>query len=243
VVIILEFKRISSQKISEKVEEQIIKLIKEGSYKEGDKLPSVRELCDSLDVGRSAVRDALTTLKGRGLVETRQGEGTFVTGFNPKRYFQHMLMPHQKELESLFQVREILETSIVKLAAVNRKEQDLIVMRKALNHMSECQYDDSGYHDCQFHMAIAKASGNNILQQLLESISSTMAKSMADFHCLIASKPELIHDIHHQHELIMDMIVCEDVSGANEAMLLHLSYVKKHMRKGFSIRSEFIETI
>ncbi|WP_347550067.1 FadR/GntR family transcriptional regulator [Pseudalkalibacillus hwajinpoensis] len=219
-----------------------MRLIKEGSYKEGDKLPSVRELCESLEVGRSAVRDALTTLKGRGLVEIRHGEGTFVTGFNPKRYFQHMLMPHQKELESLFQVREILETSIVKLAAVNRTEQDLVAMRTALDEMSACHYDENGFHDCQFHLAIAHASGNNILHHLLESISQTMGKSMADFHRLIASKPDLIHDIHHQHELIMEMIVCEDASGAHEAMLLHLSYVKKHMRKGFSIRSEFIET-
>ncbi|MGA9290012.1 MAG: FadR/GntR family transcriptional regulator, partial [Anaerobacillus sp.] len=221
---------------------QIVRLIKEGCYREGDKLPSVRELCGSLDVGRSAVRDALTTLKGRGLVEIRHGEGTFVTGFNPKRYFQHMLMPHQKELESLFQVREILETSIVKLAAVNRTERDLVTMRKALDQMSYCHYDESGFHDCQFHLAIAKASGNSILQELLESISSTMTKSMADFHSLIASKPELIHDIYQQHEAMMEMIVCEDASGAHEAMLIHFSYVKKHMRKGFSIRSEFIET-
>ncbi|MGB8000882.1 MAG: FadR/GntR family transcriptional regulator [Anaerobacillus sp.] len=241
-VITLEFKRISTQKISEKVEEQIVRLIKEDGYREGDKLPSVRELCESLDVGRSAVRDALTTLKGRGLVEIRHGEGTFVTGFNPKRYFQHMLMPHQKELESLFQVREILEASIVKLAAVNRTEKDLVTMRKALDQMSYCHYDESGFHDCQFHLAIAKASGNSILQELLESISSTMTKSMADFHSLIASKPELIQDIHQQHEAMMEMIVCEDACGAHEAMLLHLSYVKKHMRKGFSIRSEFIET-
>ncbi|KMM38329.1 FadR/GntR family transcriptional regulator [Guptibacillus hwajinpoensis] len=238
----MEFKRISSQKISEKVEEQIVRLIKEGSYKQGDKLPSVRELCESLDVGRSAVRDALTTLKGRGLVEIRQGEGAFVTGFNPKRYFKHMLMPNQKEIESLFQVREILEASIVKLAAVNRSENDLMAMRKALNHMSVCKYDESGQHDCQFHMAVANATGNPILHQLLESISSSMEKSMADFHRLIASEPELIHDIHHQHESIMEMIICEDASGAYEAMMLHLSYVKKQMRKGFSIRSEYIQT-
>ncbi|MEL3973203.1 GntR family transcriptional regulator [Rossellomorea oryzaecorticis] len=65
--------KISTKKVSDFVEEQIEGMIQSGMFKAGEKLPSVRELCEMYEVGRSAVRDAMTTLKGKGILQVKQG--------------------------------------------------------------------------------------------------------------------------------------------------------------------------
>lgn len=238
----MQFKRIMSQGLSQKVEKQIVGFIRERNYQKGDKLPPVRELCHILGATRSTIHDALNTLNDRGLVETIPEEGTRLTGFHPKRYYQHMLMPQQNELESLFQARKMLETTVIKLAAINRTEQDLLEMRTILNSLNGCkQVEARSFYDYQFHFAIARASRNPTMIHLVESISSQLDRAMNDFHYLIAIKDESLHEIHDQHESIIEMLVCEDAVGACEAVTLHLNQVKKQMRSGFSLRSEFIE--
>lgn len=73
-VVRMDVKKISTRKISEIAAEQIEDMIAKGSFKPGDKLPSVRELCELFGVGRSAVRDALTSLQGKGIVQVKQGK-------------------------------------------------------------------------------------------------------------------------------------------------------------------------
>lgn len=239
----MKLRRISSEELYQKVEKQLLGLLKERKYNKGDKIPSVLELSQFFGVSRSTILAALKTLSGRGVIDLLAEEGAIVTGYTPKRYFQYMPMPQHENLESLFQTLVMLETTLVKLAAVNRTEQDLLTMSHTLELLERSErYRDKSIQDYQFHLAVAKASGNPILLELFQSLSAKISKSMDHYHCLIATDLECIQDTNQQHELIMEMILCEDPSGASEAMMLHLTYARKLMRKGFSIRSEFIET-
>ena len=73
------FKPIKTKRVCEQVVEQIQDLMQKGELRPGDKLLSERELSDRLGVSRAAVREALSALDFLGVLESRQGEGTFIT--------------------------------------------------------------------------------------------------------------------------------------------------------------------
>ncbi|WP_246055308.1 FadR/GntR family transcriptional regulator [Pseudalkalibacillus caeni] len=225
--------------MSERVGEQIENLIITGHFQSGEKLPSVRELCELFDVGRSAVRDAITTMKGKGLVDVRHGEGTYVQSYDPAQLFRsNMLLPDMKDIEALFQVRAILETEMVKMAAENRTEKDLREMEKTIRRMRTACHEENETLDYHFHKTIAKAAGNHILYQLMEFISSTTQKAMVDFHGYIAEDEAILSNIINQHEQIFENIKLGDGEGSSKVMHIHLEEVKRLMQKSILNETE-----
>lgn len=215
--------KISTKKVSESVGEQIEKMLESGSLKAGEKLPSVRELCELFGVGRSAVRDAITTLSGKGAVYVKQGEGTFICEFDSTKLFnKHMLLPSSEDIRELFQVRKILEAGIAEMAALNRTEKDLQHFEEILAKQS-----NNGWElDYQFHLAIAKATGNDILIQLVQFISTTTKKSMIDFHRYIQKNEDTVKCIVEQHHQIYESIKKGEHKRANQMMISHLNTVE-----------------
>ncbi|MEH7442872.1 FadR/GntR family transcriptional regulator [Bacillus sp. JJ1122] len=219
----MKIERISTKKVSESVTEQIEKLIEVGTFLPGEKLPSVRELCDMFGVGRSAVRDAITTLKGKGAVTVKQGEGTYICKFDSGKLFNnHILLPSSKDISQLFQVRKLLEPGIAEIAAKNRSEKDLKLMEGLLYGKE----DNSWEADYNFHLAIAKAAGNEILVQLLEFISASMKKTMIGFHQCIEEDRIVFEEITRQHSQIFRMIQNKECAQAKQMMEEHLEYVE-----------------
>ncbi|WP_198162670.1 FadR/GntR family transcriptional regulator [Halobacillus mangrovi] len=227
----MEVEKISPKKVSELVEEQMETFIHSGKFQPGEKLPSVRELCDLFDVGRSAVRDAMTSLKGKGLVEIRHGEGMYICQFDPTKLLNHyLLLPDGKDTNALFQVREMLEAGMVKLAAQCRSVEGLEAMKLAIEEM-KTKEEDQGIADYNFHRAIASASGNHILFQLMEFISAITKKSMIDFHRTISSDARLLAEIIGQHERIYEKVAAKEVEQSCDEMMAHLEYVRNLMRE------------
>jgi GntR family transcriptional regulator, transcriptional repressor for pyruvate dehydrogenase complex len=216
-------RKISTKKVSDSVVEQIEEMIESGTFQAGEKLPSVRELCDLFDVGRSAVRDAITTLKGKGTVYVKQGEGTFICEFDSTKLFtNHLLLPSSRDVSKLFQVRKILEAGIAEMAALNRSEGDLQLMEESISTQSVNGWE-ADYH---FHMAIAKATGNQILIQLMQFISTTTKKVMIDFHKYIQNNESAVKMIVEQHDQIYESIKLGKPKKANETMIGHLNFVE-----------------
>src|SRR5699024_10743756 len=77
---------IKTKKIYEEITDHIINRVKQGELVSGDRLESVEKLAEAFDVSRSAVREALSGLRAMGLVEMRQGEGTFITSFDASSF-------------------------------------------------------------------------------------------------------------------------------------------------------------
>jgi GntR family transcriptional regulator, transcriptional repressor for pyruvate dehydrogenase complex len=216
-------RKISTKKVSDSVVEQIEEMIESGTFQAGEKLPSVRELCDLFDVGRSAVRDAITTLKGKGTVYVKQGEGTFICEFDSTKLFtNHLLLPSSRDVSKLFQVRKILEAGIAEMAALNRSEGDLQLMEESISTQSVNGWE-ADYH---FHMAIAKATGNQILIQLMQFISTTTKKVMIDFHKYIQNNESAVKMVVEQHDQIYESIKLGKPKKANETMIGHLNFVE-----------------
>lgn len=234
----LEVEKITNRKVSDIIARNIEEWIRSGKVQPREKLPSVRELCDMFSVGRSAVRDALTTLKGKGLVEIRHGEGTFVCHFDASQLLPDALLVTKRDIHDLYQVRKILETGIVEMAAKHRTTEQLLKMEKALADLDKAQTVEAWQADYHFHKAIAEASGNEILIDLMETLSTTMKKGIMDCHRIILSDPALTEDIRAQHEAVFEAVKTKDAKIAREAMYAHLTYVEKLLDDNLQSRNE-----
>lgn len=224
--------KISSRNVSEQVAEQIEQWIKKGEIKPKERLPSVRELCEQLNVGRSAVRDAMTTLKGKGLVDVRQGEGAFVSRFDPTALFQGILLTDEKDIRQLFNVRKILETGIAEEAARHRTSGNLDNMKQTVDQLKRSETTgDAGEADYLFHHVIAEATQNDMLVQLMETIASTTKKAMIDFHRIVFSDKKLVETVFQQHFAVFEAIRDSSPQKARGHMLDHLTFTEQLLQR------------
>lgn len=221
----LNVEKITTRKVSEIVAEKIEGWIQSGKVKPGDKLPSVRELCDSFDVGRSAVRDAITTLKGKGLLTVKQGEGAYVIHQDSSSLLDKLLFA--KDISELFSVRKILEAGIVELAALNRHPKHLAKLKKTLQDLEQANTIEGWRADFDFHLFIAEASQNEILIQLMKTISTTTQKAIIDCHRIILSDAQLSQKVYQQHLAIYRAIHNKNQEQARLSMIEHLVYVEE----------------
>jgi GntR family transcriptional repressor for pyruvate dehydrogenase complex len=227
----MQVTNLSSKKVSERVVEQIEQWVVSGSVGPGDKLPSVRELCDMFQVGRSAVRDAITTLKGQGIVEVRQGEGAFICQVQTSKIFEGLLFLNGTDIDNLYSVRKILEISTAEMAALHRKEADLDNMDKALYRLEKGNKVDSWEADYAFHIAIAEATQNKVIVQLMQTIATIMKKALIGCHQIISSDPAVSETIFQQHLVIYEAIKEGKPQKARESMLVHLTHVEELLQK------------
>lgn len=161
--------------LSDEIVGQIIDLISRDVLKPGDRLPPERSLCKQFGVGRTSLREALRTLSVMGILEPRVGEGTFVSD-NTGRYLEKSLswglLLDPKEVTDLVETRLMLESRNVFLAAGRATEADLRELDRTI-HGIEASLNRPGEFlefDVQFHLAIARATQNSILRNLLVMI-------------------------------------------------------------------------
>ncbi|WP_070120463.1 FadR/GntR family transcriptional regulator [Bacillus marinisedimentorum] len=229
----MQYKQIRPKKIYEQVAEALIEMIRNEALKPGDRLDSVQQLAENFNVGRSAVREALSALRAMGLVEMRQGEGTYLKAFDPealKLPIHTALLMKKKDIENLLEVRKVLEAGTVEAAAVRRSEDDLIRIKTALEEMKIATGNEElgEKADFDFHMAIARASGNNLLVSLLNNVSEMMISLMRETRRLsLYSEKSTWERLYDQHSLLYDAIKSQHPEAARAAIFEHLGHVEK----------------
>ncbi|PID24732.1 FadR/GntR family transcriptional regulator [Sporosarcina sp. P7] len=204
----MNYKQIKPKKIYEEVADALLEMIRSGELKPGDKLDSVQQLAESFSVGRSAIREALTSLRALGLIEMRQGEGTYVNEFSSEDLafpLQSAILMNQQDVDHLLGVRKILEVGAVTNAALNRSDEDLAKMEKALRSMKEHAGDIllGEKADLDFHFAIAEATGNTLLVTLMNHVASLIGESMRETRriCLY-TETATVDRLYEEHEAI-----------------------------------------
>ncbi len=168
---------IQPSRLYAQIVEQIKAQILNGQLRAGDQLPTERALSVQFGVSRTAVREAITVLGQRGLVEVRPGRGTFVINraSQAMRDSLELLMKIGQEGDdriNLVEVREILEPEIAGLAAKRAEEAEIAEMQAAITAMDATldNIDEFIAADNRFHRALAKAAHNPIILSLLDSI-------------------------------------------------------------------------
>jgi DNA-binding FadR family transcriptional regulator len=193
-----------------------------GQREPGTILPSEVELAEQFDVSRSAIRESMRILAAKGLVESRQKAGTRVRDRSEWHLLDPLLLawmfegvPPRKFVQSLFQLRLIVEPAAAELAATSRNAQQLSRMGHALEEMAQhgLVSEQGQRADQQFHAIILEATGNEMLVSLSASISA--AVRWTTFFKYRSTRR--FSDPMPQHRLLFEAIANADPAAARQA--------------------------
>ena len=207
----------------EQVEKRLREFIDAQNLKPGDRLMSERELAERLSVSRTSVRQALTALRVRGLVEIRHGDGIYVlrsvADVIPSLALE--LLHSEVDHPMIWEVREGLETQAARLAARRRTSEDLQGMRESLDAMaaSIAAGGEGVVGDQHFHRAVVEAAKNALLSQLMAQISDTVDRTSEASLSLPGRPPVSLR----AHELILAAIEAGDEDLAARRMHEHIA--------------------
>lgn len=201
-------------KLFEQVSVKIRNDIKAGKFKTGEKIPPEPSLMELYGVGRSTIREAVKSLTLSGILTVKQGFGTLVNAVPTEPIEQRL---RRSDFEEINQVRSVLEQEIVLLASRNRTESDLEVIATALETRKQAIERESRLDcanaDIEFHLAIARASGNRVLADLYESFTVIIR----DFFAKRAPSG-ITHFAmsHHLHQTLFKAIQEQNADAARE---------------------------
>jgi GntR family transcriptional repressor for pyruvate dehydrogenase complex len=210
--------------------ESIVSEIKDrvisGELKEGDSLGSQDDLARSMGVSRASLREALNRLNLMGLVETRQGSGTFIRRTMPVDYMSSLsslLIMDQVSAAELLDARLHIESAVAALAAKNATELDIKKIKFVLNGMeNDFRANKLGSfiaRDVQFHMLIAESSKNRVLVKVVEIIRDILRQFIKKFFDAL---PMSVSDAVAYHRKIYEAIERHDPVAARKHMEDHI---------------------
>ena len=195
----MEEKKVKRYPLSRQVADQLEKMIVDGVYAVGDKIPTEPELMEMFSVSRNTLREAIQSLTSSGILNVKQGDGTYVRSDN--RFHAHMSMEYEQvSLADIRETRNALEVSIANIAAQRRTQGDLEHMEAALaqrQRLKEVEKENTRA-DMQFHMAIAQATHNKILNDLYRSISSYLESHIAERLSVTSLDSSEIDELHEK---------------------------------------------
>jgi GntR family transcriptional repressor for pyruvate dehydrogenase complex len=173
-----------SQTLSQKIERKIEEAIRQKKLIPGTKLPSEKELCESFAVSRTALREALRRLSARGLIEIRKGSGMVVSEIKIEDAINSLNLYYDLKFDTnliaqIIEVRRLFEPEIARLAARNRNQDDLKILRDNISELEKCDPDNTQLEvDMinRFHMNLSKATGNPIVIISMEPIYSLLPR-------------------------------------------------------------------
>lgn len=212
--------------------------IRKSSLQPGKKLPTEAEIMARFGVSRTVVREALSKLQASGLVETRHGIGTFVlpaqTGGNFKITAEDFATV--ADVISVLELRISLETEAAGLAAARRTAVNLRAMESALKAFQDSINIDSDAvpPDFQFHMEVARATGNRHFADLMTYLGTMIIPRTRVNTMQNAPEGRLnyLQRVHGEHESIYHAIRNQDAEAARAAMRTHLSNSRERLRRG-----------
>lgn len=232
------FRKIRSERLSEKVADQLRTAIGEGRFKVGEKLPSQPDLAELMGVSRPSIREAVKLLELQGMIETVQGGGTVVRNIAAQEIgtpIETLLVNDKEKVIELMDVRALLEVWSAKRAASNRTEDEL---KQILSLTEEMQKDfDAGsirYElDAKFHKEIAGATHNTILTHIVGSVFDLIRESIR-FHReeVFVSRRDQKKILEH-HMKIYEAIRDRDSERSEGSMYEHLQFVIREYRRRF----------
>jgi GntR family transcriptional repressor for pyruvate dehydrogenase complex len=217
---------IRRSRIYERIVEQIQRLIHDGDLAPGDQLPPERVLAETFQVSRASVREALRALELRGLIEGRQGGGTFVRVLSSDDLIPPMAsaLLAGAEMDQLMEVREMLEPHIAELAALRATPETLAEMEALLERQAarvgrgEIPIEE----DTAFHNALAISTGNGVLLRLLSLMADLLEESRARWF----QSPDRPAQSLAGHRRVLDAVRRHDRAGAYAAMADHVRRVR-----------------
>ena len=215
--------------IIEQVEQQIRELIESGSCLPGEKLPTEKELCQRLNVGRGTVREAFRLLQAKGYVELKPGRGAFVALPSDEMGAIEWLVLNEQQLHDAIEIRRALEPMAARRMAERRDETAIEALERLHAEFLSAVKSDNNKRiaelDERFHTAITLGSGNQLLISILQQVN----QEIKTFRSKTFSVPQNVRNAVDPHNRILRTIQAGDADGAEAAMRAHLDKVQEDL--------------
>ena len=173
-------KSVKRYPLSKQVADKLEQMIADGEYEVGKKIPTETELMEIFEVSRNTLREAIRALTSAGVLEVKQGDGTYVRSNN--RFNANMNMKYEQvSVEDIQETRNSLELTIVNLASKRRTDEDMELITQTFLKRQGLRetVKENTKADIEFHIAIAQACHNKILIDLYQSIASYLEGHIA----------------------------------------------------------------
>lgn len=215
------------QNLYQQIIEEIQCRIRKGELAPGDALPSERELAEQFNVSRVPVREAIKIMEFIGMIEvdsaSRKKLRTIDITQLFSKFFCH-IEDNFKTLFDLFDTRIIIEPEATKMAALNRKKEDILQLKTTVERMKLSQNNPHELYEAsmQTHLAIIHATDNKLLQSMYQGLYDYLIFSKS-----ISMEESSIQKSIEEHEQIADSIINRDGERAKQLMLRHLTEAKE----------------
>ena len=226
----IEVRRVRRPRVYHEIVEQIKDLIATGRIKPGDRLPAERELAELFKASRNSVRDAIRVLQQMGLIESRQGDGTYIRSVTADELTAPLalcLLQSRTQMRELWEVRRVLEPALAHAAAARITEEELAELDAILE--VQRQKVEAGLialeEDTAFHYGIAQAAGNGVMLRVMDTLVDLLRQSR--------ERSLQQHDrplySHAGHVRILAALRRRDPGAARTDMLEHLREIEERV--------------
>lgn len=231
-------------RLSDRLVDALLGLIAERSLNPGDRLPSERQLALDLGASRPSVREAIRILASRGLLLSRQGGGTYVQAppaaapAGPReqlvRSLGELVSDDPEYRYDVLEARYALEGGTAWHAALRATAEDRARIRARFDDMLRYQGrgdpERSSQADAQFHLAIAEASHNAVLLQMMRGVFDLLRATVTENRQRMYVLQHTQEQLTAQHQMLMQAILDGDAEAARATVWHHLDYVHQSVR-------------
>ena len=223
-------KPVEKKKAYEDIVQQIRTLIEEGKLKRNDHLPSERDLSETFRVSRTTVREAIRTLESMKLLQSRQGDGTYVLASSEESLIQPLavaLFNEKDDIRDIFYIRKILEPHVAELAAENATPQEIEEMEKILQRQEECigHGENIIETDSAFHNLMVKATTNRVMERLIVVLIDFLKQSREKYLTEDENDKRVKRSLEGHHR-VLSAVKKGDGNAARKSMLQHLEDIE-----------------
>jgi len=228
----MPFQRIQPQKLAEAVDHQIEELILQGVLRPGERLPAERDLAERLGVSRPSLREAVSTLQKKGLLESRAGSGIFVTevlGSAFSAALVTLFSGHDRAVFDYVSFRRDMEGLAAERAAVCGSDTDLKVIDAIFQKMEAAHSDEhdgrEAQLDAEFHLSIMEASHNVVMLHMMRSMFDLLQQGVFYNRQAMFQQETTSDTMLEQHRAINEALQARNSAAARKACETHMEYV------------------
>jgi len=229
----MPFHKVQSEKLSQAVTRQIELLILRGILRPGERLPSERELSETMGVSRPSLREAVAELQARGLLASRAGAGIYVaqvldSAFSPA--LVRLFAAHDEAVFDYLSFRRDMEGLAAERATRLASDTDLRVIDAIFQKMEEAHArrdaEQEAALDATFHMSIIEASHNVVMLHMMRSMFDLLRKGVFYNRQVMFRQHTTRAALLDQHRAINTALQARDAAAARQAVDAHLSFVE-----------------
>ena len=219
----------NNKMLSQSIADTLLSMITiEKRFSAGDKLPNENELSEELNVSRTTLREAIRILVAYNVLEIQRGKGTFVTqaAFEQQSDFGQ-LADIKVNAKDLYEMRLIFEPEAAYLAAIRGTDAEI---KRILDFGEKIEQEiksgqDRTDNEHSFHKAIAQATHNEFMNQLMPILYQAIAKGVT----LSTMSQKAVTDTVGDHRMIMDFLEQRNAEGAKNAMKIHIMHAIREL--------------